>query len=142
MRGLKVKYIVNLWIKDPSIQGTKYHVLLCPLKRGSTVLHLMSFCIQHIQYESGRFLQYYMYIYTYNIYTYNIYTYNIYTYNIYTYNIYTYYIYTYYIYTYYIYTHNIYTYNIYTYYISYIIICDVSLYVWYLWNRTRFNLRT
>ena len=25
--------------------------------------------------------------------------------------------------------------------LSYIIIFDVSLYVWYLWNRTRFNLR-
>ena len=37
MRGLKVKYIVNLWIKDTSIQGTKCRVPLCPLKRGSTV---------------------------------------------------------------------------------------------------------
>ena len=37
MRRLKVKYIVNLWIKDTSIQGTKYRVPLCPLKRGSTV---------------------------------------------------------------------------------------------------------
>ena len=36
-RWLKVKYIVNLWIKDTSIQGTKCRVPLCPLKRGSTV---------------------------------------------------------------------------------------------------------
>ena len=40
MRGLKVKYIVNLWIKDTSIQGTKCRVPLCPLKRGSTVYTL------------------------------------------------------------------------------------------------------
>ena len=37
IRRLKVKYIVNLWIKDTSIQGTKCCVPLCPLKRGSTV---------------------------------------------------------------------------------------------------------
>ena len=37
IRRLKVKYIVNLWIKDTSIQGTKCGVPLCPLKRGSTV---------------------------------------------------------------------------------------------------------
>ena len=37
IRRLKVKYIVNLWIKDTSIQGTKCRVPLCPLKRGSTV---------------------------------------------------------------------------------------------------------
>ena len=37
IRRLKVKYIVNLWIKDTSIQGTKCHVPRCPLKRGSTV---------------------------------------------------------------------------------------------------------
>ena len=38
IRRLKVKYIVNLWIKDTSIQGTNWRVPLCPLKRGSTVL--------------------------------------------------------------------------------------------------------
>ena len=37
IRRLKVKYNVNLWIKDTSIQGTKCRVSLCPLKRGSTV---------------------------------------------------------------------------------------------------------
>ena len=37
MRRLKVKYIVDLWIKDTSIQGTNCRVPLCPLKRGSTV---------------------------------------------------------------------------------------------------------
>ena len=37
IRRLKVKYIVNLWIKDTSIQGTKCRVPLYPLKRGSTV---------------------------------------------------------------------------------------------------------
>ena len=37
IRRLKVKYIVNLWIKDTSIKGTKCCVPLCPLKRGSTV---------------------------------------------------------------------------------------------------------
>ena len=37
IRRLKVKYNVNLWIKDTSIQGTKCCVPLCPLKRGSTV---------------------------------------------------------------------------------------------------------
>ena len=38
IRRLKVKYNVNLWIKDTSIQGTKCRVPLCPLKRGSTVI--------------------------------------------------------------------------------------------------------
>ena len=37
MRRLKVKYIVNLWIKGTSIQGIKCRVPLCPLKIGSTV---------------------------------------------------------------------------------------------------------
>ena len=44
IRRLKVKYIVNLWIKDTSIQGTKCRVPRCPLKRGSTVL---GFRIKH-----------------------------------------------------------------------------------------------
>ena len=37
IRRLKVKYIVDLWIKDTSIQGTNSCAPLCPLKRGSTV---------------------------------------------------------------------------------------------------------
>ena len=37
IRRLKVKYIVNLWIKNTSIQGTNCCVPLGPLKRGSTV---------------------------------------------------------------------------------------------------------
>ena len=40
IRRLKVKYIVNLWIKDTSIKGTKCCVPLCPLKRGSTVYNI------------------------------------------------------------------------------------------------------
>ena len=58
MRRLKVKYIVNLWIKDTSIQGTKCCVPLCPLKRGSTVYtrcgtYLTSrILVQHLS-ESG-----------------------------------------------------------------------------------------
>ena len=45
IRRLKVKYIVNLWIKDTSIQGTKCRVPLCPLKRGSTVIIYNYICI-------------------------------------------------------------------------------------------------
>ena len=41
IRRLKVKYIVNLWIKDTSIQGTNCGVPLCPLRRGSTALVMM-----------------------------------------------------------------------------------------------------
>ena len=37
-KGAKGKYMVNHWIRDTSIQGTKYCVPLCPLKRGSTVV--------------------------------------------------------------------------------------------------------
>ena len=37
MRRLKLKYIVNLSVKDTSNQGTKCCVPLCPLKRGSTI---------------------------------------------------------------------------------------------------------
>ena len=48
IRGLKVKYIVNLWIKDTSIQGTKCRVPLCPLKRGSTVMTKCSTVINNI----------------------------------------------------------------------------------------------
>ena len=40
IKRLKVKYIVNLWIKYTSIQGTKCRVPLCPLKRGSTILFI------------------------------------------------------------------------------------------------------
>ena len=47
-RRLKVKYIVNLWIKDTSIQGTKCRVPLCPLKRGSTVAIYMVYIMYNI----------------------------------------------------------------------------------------------
>ena len=48
IRRLKVKYIVNLWIKDTSIQGTKCRVPLCPLKRGFTVYIYMVYIYIYI----------------------------------------------------------------------------------------------
>ena len=53
IRRLKVKYIVNLWIKDTSIQGTKCRVPLCPLKRGSTVIIIIIIIIILIIYSNN-----------------------------------------------------------------------------------------